>query len=462
MTTHRFTRRIGIARPAAEVFAWHEQPGAFERLQPPWEQVEVIARSGGVRDGATVSLRTRVGPAWIRWDVVHGDYLAGRQFRDVLRRGPFKRWEHLHRVEPQGPDACTLVDDITYELPGGALGRLAEPMVRGRLAQMFAYRHAVTKADLEGAARGGAPRRALRVLVSGASGLVGRTLVPLLTTQGHTVVKLVRRAPAGPDEAGWDPLKGTVDLTGVGRIDALVNLAGAGIADGRWSVPRRREILESRVSGTRTLVRALARLPEPPAVMINASAVGFYGDRGDEILTEASAGGRGFLAEVCSAWESELAAATALGVRTVALRTGLVVTPAGGGLARLLPLAALGLGGPLGSGQQWLGWITPDDLSGLILAAMGDPRWSGPVNAVAPEVLRQREFARMLGKVLRRPAVLPAPAWALRLAVGEMANELLLGSARVEPARALALGFAFRHGSLLPALTHMLGRTIST
>ena len=199
MTTHRFTRRIGIARPAAEVFAWHEQPGAFERLQPPWEQVEVIARSGGVRDGATVSLRTRVGPAWIRWDVVHGDYLAGRQFRDVLRRGPFKRWEHLHRVEPQGPDACTLVDDITYELPGVALGRLAEPMVRGRLAQMFAYRHAVTKADLEGAARGGAPRQALRVLVSGASGLVGRTLVPLLTTQGHTVVKLVRRAPAGPD-----------------------------------------------------------------------------------------------------------------------------------------------------------------------------------------------------------------------------------------------------------------------
>lgn len=460
MTLHRLTRRIRIARPAAEVFAWHERPGAFERLQPPWEQVEVIARSGGIRDGATVSLRTKAGPVWLRWDVVHGDYLAGVQFRDRQRRGPFKYWEHLHRVEPDGPEASILVDDISYALPGGAAGALAAPMVRRRLERMFDYRHAVTKSDLE-AANGRPGVRSLRVLVSGASGLVGRTLVPLLTTQGHSVVRLVRRAAAGPDEARWDPVRGTIDLTGAGRIDAVVNLAGAGIADGRWSVPRRREILESRVSGTRTLVAALARLPDRPEVLINASAVGFYGDRGDELLHESAAGGRGFLAEVCQAWEAELAAAEAIGVRTVALRTGMVLTPAGGALARLLPLVHCGLSGPLGSGQQWTGWITPDDLSGLMLAAMTDARWRGPVNAVAPEVVRQREFASVLGRVLGRPAFLPTPAWALKLGLGEMAQELLLSSARVEPTKALALGYAYRHRSLFAALTHMLGRTVS-
>lgn len=462
MTTHRFTRRIRLACSAAEALAWHERPGAFERLQPPWERVEVLARSGGIRDGATVSLRSQVGPAWIRWEVVHRDFVAGAQFRDIQVRGPFARWEHLHRFEPDGPGACTLVDDITYALPGGALGSLAEPMVRRRLDRMFTYRHAVTQADLGRSPAAGADVRPRRILVAGASGLVGRTLVPLLTTQGHTVIKLVRRAPAGPDEAGWDPTKDHVDLTGIGRVDAVVNLAGAGIAEGRWSVPRRREILESRVLGTRTLVRAMARHPERPEVFINASAVGFYGDRGEEALTEESGVGRGFLAEVCQAWEGELAAAEALGIRTVALRTGMVVTPAGGGLARLLPLFGFGLGGPLGSGRQWTGWITPDDLSGLVLAALTDARWRGPVNAVAPEVLRQRDFARVLGQVLRRPAWVPTPAWALRVGLGEMADELLLSSARVTPARALALGFSFRHGSLFSALAHMLGRTHST
>ncbi|GAB1489086.1 TIGR01777 family oxidoreductase [Opitutaceae bacterium] len=457
MTSHRLTRRVRIARPAAEVFAWHERPGAFERLQPPWEQVQVIRRSGGIRDGATVSVRTKAGPVWLRWDVRHHDYVAGVQFRDHQQRGPFRQWEHLHRIEPDGPDACILVDDITYALPGGAVGRLAEAGVRRRLERMFDYRHAVTKADLE-TTNGTSNGRSLRILVSGASGLVGRVLVPLLTTQGHSVVRLVRRASTGPDEARWDPMRGTLDLTGVGRIDAVVNLAGAGIADGRWSVPRRREILESRVNGTRTLVAALARLPERPDVLINASAVGFYGDRGDEVLTESAAGGRGFLAEVCQAWETEMAAAEVIGLRTVALRTGMVLTPAGGALARMLPLFHGGLGGPLGSGRQWTGWITPDDLCGMILAAIADARWRGPVNAVAPEVMRQREFASTLGRVLRRPVFLPTPAWALTLGFGEMARELLLSSARVEPAKARALGYTYRHGALSAALTHMLGR----
>ncbi len=457
MSTQRLVRRIHIARPAAEVFAWHERPGAFERLQPPWERVEVIARSGGIREGATVSLRTKAGPFWLRWEVVHRDYVAGVQFRDVQQRGPFAHWEHLHRVEPAGPEACTLVDDLTYALPGGPVGRVAAAAVRRRLERMFDYRHAVTRADLEETV----PCSALvplRILVAGASGLVGRTLVPFLTTQGHTVVRLVRGGVRGPDEAGWDPASGTIDLLAAGRIDAVVNLAGAGIADGRWSETRRQAIMTSRVAATRTLVQALAGRAERPSVLINASAVGYYGDRGDERLTELSPAGHGFLAEVCQAWEAGSTAALPLGIRTVALRTGMVVSPAGGALGRMLPLFRAGLGGPLGSGRQWVSWIAPDDLARLILAAIVDPRWHGPVNATAPEPLRQADFATTLGRVLHRPALLPTPAWALKLGLGDMAQELLLASARAEPEQARQHGFPFRHCTLSAALAHLLGR----
>lgn len=448
------TRTIRIARPAAEVFAWHERSGAFERLQPPWERVEMRARAGGVRDGLRVALRTRAGPVWLDWEVEHRDYVAGVQFRDVQLRGPFAHWEHLHRFAPDGPEACVLTDEIDYALPGGPAGALLADAVRRRLSRVFAYRHAVTKADLEG---GGAPVRPRRVLVGGASGLVGRMLVPFLTTQGHEVVRLVRRPPAGPDEVFWDPALGVIDLAAAGPVDAVVNLGGSSIAAGRWTASRRHEILASRVDSTRTLVQALVRLRRPPEVLVSASAVGFYGDRGDERLDETVPPGRGFLAEVCQAWEAELAPAHAAGLRTVALRTGAVLTPAGGALARLRPLFLAGLGGCLGSGRQWMAWIAPDDLAGLIHAVLRDPRWTGAVNAAAPEPVTNAQFAAVLARVLRRPASLPAPAWALRAALGGMADEMLLASTRAEPARARSLGYAFRYPTLELALRHGLG-----
>ncbi len=456
--SHTFQRSVRIARPSAEVFAWHEQPGAFARLQPPWERVEIERASGGVRDGARVALRAKAGPFWTRWEVEHRDYEQGVRFCDVQLSGPFASWHHEHLVVAEDGDGSTLRDTITYALPFGPLGALGAGYVQRKLSRLFAYRHEVTKDDLEESALL-PPTSPMRVLVSGASGLVGSALEPLLTTQGHTVIKLVRGEARGQDEVSWDPARGELDLTKAGRIDAVVHLAGAGIADQRWSKERREVILRSRVDGTRTLVRALCALPQPPRVLVSASAVGFYGDTHAGIADEDSAAGKGFLADVCRAWEEAAAPALQAGVRTVWLRTGVVLTPAGGALARMLPPFVAGVGGRLGSGRQGMSWIALDDLLGVIHRALRDDRCHGPINAVAPEPCSNAVFTKTLGRVLHRPTVFPVPAAMLRLVFGDLANETLLADSRVRPARLQALGHRFRYPDLQRALAHVLGRT---
>ncbi|HTB80376.1 MAG TPA: TIGR01777 family oxidoreductase [Opitutaceae bacterium] len=451
-----FSRTSLIARPAAEVFAWHERSGAFERLCPPWERIEVLSRTGGIRDGGRVTLRMKAGPAWIRWEVGHCDYVAGLQFRDVQLQGPFARWEHLHRIDPAGADACTLTDEIHYRLRGGAAGIFfGRNFVRRKLAGLFAYRHAVTRLDLEERSAG----PPLCIAVTGTGGLVGRALVPFLQTQGHTVRRLMRRKPAAEDGFFWNPGTGELAAPALEGADAVVHLAGANLAEGRWTAARKAEILRSRVEGTRTLVTALAKTSDRPRVLVSMSATGFYGDRGDEVLEEGSSMGRGFLSDVCAAWEREAQAAGALGVRTVCLRAGVVLTPAGGALARLLPVFRAGLGGRLGSGRQWMGWITIDDLLGVIGRALGDERLRGPVNAVAPGAVRNDEFSRTLALVLHRPAWWPVPEPLLRVAFGEMAREALLAGALVRPTRLAEAGHAFRWPELGGALRYMLGKT---
>ena len=446
-----------IERPAAEVFAWHEREGAFTRLCPPWEQVEVTRHVGGIRDGARVSLRTKIGPIWARWEIEHRDFIEGRQFRDVLLSGPFAKWEHLHSIETAGEHACVLTDEIRYRLPLGVLGRIGGgAFTRWQLSRMFAFRHAVTKADLESAEVG--PKKC--ILVSGATGLVGNALVAFLQTQGHTVRRLVRRAVRAEGEFLWNPAEGEIDVTALVGLDAVVHLSGENVAGGRWTEARKKAILTSRVESTRTLAKGMARLPEGtrPEVLVSAAAVGYYGQRGDECLGEEARLGAGFLAEVCAAWEGELAGLEKLGVRTVALRTGVVLSPAGGALAKMLPAFLLGAGGRLGSGKQWMSWITAEDLCALYLRAVNDRAWRGAYNAVAPEPVTNAEFTAVLARVLGRPAVLPVPVGVLKFIFGEMAGETLLASTRAVPAKAAAAGFAWRHASLEGALRHVLGR----
>jgi uncharacterized protein (TIGR01777 family) len=296
----------------------------------------------------------------------------------------------------------------------------------------------------------------MHVVMAGASGLIGRAVAAALRAQGARVRRLVRRTPAAPDEVFWDPAGGSLDPAVLEGADAVINLAGRTIARWPWTRRAREEMVTSRVDATRLLVGTLGRLGARPAVFLSASAIGYYGDRGDEILTEASGPGRGFLADLVQAWEAHARRAQQHGVRAVCLRFGLIVAPRGGVLAPLLLPFRLGLGGPLGSGRQWWSWVHLDDVVAAVLAALRTPALEGPVNVVGPSPVPQREFARALGAALRRPAVVRAPAGVLRLVLGAMADETVLASQRVRPAKLEAVGFAFRWPELRPALEEVL------
>jgi len=287
--------------------------------------------------------------------------------------------------------------------------------------------------------------------------LIGSALLPALSAAGHTVARLVRpgRPPAAGDVA-WDPSAGRIDAALLGGFDAVVHLAGESIAGGRWTSKRKQRIRESRTRSTRLLAESLAGLKRPPRVLVAASAIGFYGDRGDEVLTEDSAAGSGFLADVCKAWEAATEPAARKGIRVLNLRSGMVLAGTGGALAKMLPPFRLGFGGPLGNGRQWVSWITVDDVLRIAGQAIEDERLQGAVNVVAPEPVTNREFSRTLGRVLNRPAIVAAPAFALRLVLGEMAGPLLLASERVSPKRLQTAGYRFLYPDLEPALRHLL------
>jgi uncharacterized protein (TIGR01777 family) len=296
----------------------------------------------------------------------------------------------------------------------------------------------------------------MRILIGGSHGLVGTALIKALETDGHEIFRLVRHAPTSKTEVEWSPDRYSIALARIEGFDAVVNLAGESIAEGRWTDDKKRRIRESRVKGTKLLGDALANLAVPPQIFVCASAIGYYGNRGDELLTETSAPGDDFLAKVCAEWENATALATEKGIRVVNARFGVILDTNGGALKKMLPPFRMGVGGKVGSGKQWMSWIALDDVVAGIQFALANDSIKGPVNFVAPVPVTNSEFTQTLGKVLSRPTILPIPAFAIKFLFGEMGEALLLGGQRVAPQRLVAEGYKFSYPQLEKALVHIL------
>jgi uncharacterized protein len=302
----------------------------------------------------------------------------------------------------------------------------------------------------------------MKILITGSHGLVGSALVQSLTTTGQEVIRLVRHArTVGEAEVEWQPDKGIIDKEHLEAMDAVVHLAGENIAEGRWTNEKKRAIFESRVKGTALLSETLATLKNPPSVFVSASAIGYYGNRGDELLTEDSTAGNDFLARVCKEWEKATRPAAEKGIRTVLTRFGIILAENGGALEKMLTPFRMGIGGRIGDGKQWMSWIALDDVVGGIRFVIDDRSVNGPVNFVAPNPVTNAEFTKTLGNVLSRPTFLPVPAFGVRLAFGEMADSLLLASQRVVPAVLQTRGFAFNWPRLELTLKHLLHKEYS-
>ncbi|MDJ0974873.1 MAG: TIGR01777 family oxidoreductase [Planctomycetota bacterium] len=440
------------------LFQWHERPGAFVRLAPPWQQVRLIQAPSSLGGGALAELAVKIGPIWKRWTARHENYVPGVEFTDVQIRGPFATWSHRHLVGPAEGDTATLTDEVTYAPPLGPIGRLLMGrQLRKDLAQVFTYRHETTRQDLtrHAATEGSSP---MKILVTGATGMVGSQLTAFLQGGGHTVYRLTRSEPAADTDIQWDPQNGTLDAAKLEGFDAVVHLAGENVGEGRWTEAKKARIRDSRIDGTSLLVRTLARLERKPKVLVAASAIGFYGDRGDEPLTEESAPGEGFLSEVCVAWERATRDAATAGIRVVNLRFGVILSGSGGALKKMLLPFKMGMGGKLGSGEQMMSWIGLDDAVGVIHHALLAEDLAGPVNAVAPEPVTNKTFTKTLGRVLWRPTIVPMPGFMARAAFGEMADALLLASARVLPKRLQETGYVFATPSLEDCLRRQLGK----
>lgn len=462
----RFASRLDLDVPLPALWDYHARPGAFDRLTPPWQRIEVVTPTNGIGEGERLVMKLGRRPFRITWEALHGPMVPRRHFEDTQVRGPFRRWHHVHRFEG-GPTSATLSDEVDWDAPLGAIGRFFGGwLIRRQIEKLFRFRHARTRLDLEHQTRTlpmAAPNSTqtpLKVAITGASGLVGKALVPYLTTAGHEVFRLVRRAPRDPGEISWDPVRNVLDPTDLDGLDAIVHLAGDSLADGRWNDRKKALIRDSRVLGTKTLVDALARAKDRPAVLVSASAVGFYG-QGDTLHTEADAPpaeGEDFLADVCRDWEGEAQRAEALGVRVVRARLGIVLDPRGGVLGKVVGPFKAGLGGKVGNGRQWMSWVALDDVVHALDFALRNAEVRGPINVVAPEAVPQADFAKTLGRVLARPSFVPLPGFAVKALFGEMGETLLLGGQRVAPRALMDAGYRFSHPDLEGALRMMLGR----
>lgn len=457
MTENVFIRKTTIHAPVSTVFAWHANDGAINRLTPPWARLSLVARKGrGIDKGVEVTFKIKIFGIPMTWEARHIDYKENEMFRDCQVKGPFADWEHTHLFHKKSSDLTVMEDQVRFRLPFGILSLPFYGFAQRQLERIFFYRHQVLKYDMEN--RVGQVQKQ-RILISGGSGTIGKTLVSFLKTCGHEVIRLVRDPNDRADDVlFWDPYKNILNMDAAGPVDAVINLNGVDISKGKWNRRQRAKILDSRKICTQVLVDKMKNMSHPPSTFISASAIGFYGDGGHSRLTEESAPKDCFISRVCRQWENASLGAMKAGIRTVQLRIGVVLTPAGGALERMYLPFLMGLGTQLSHGGQYMSWIGIEDVLGSILHILGNKEIRGAVNLTAPEPVTNAEFTRTLARVLNRraPFVLPK---ALVLALwGDMGRETLLTSARVLPEKLIKSGYRFVHPRLEIAMGHVLGK----
>ena len=471
MAKNYFESKLKVPVPVERLFSWHENPGAFERLTPPFDPVHVKKRKGSI-DGGEVHIKLPFVP--LIWVAKHHSYKKNIQFMENQSSGPFVgplpfwngSWHHKHLFEKDGVNSSILRDEINYDFPMNPFGSLfGEWYTRKRLEQMFAYRRNVTKNDLISQAKyRGAP---LDIAITGGSGLIGSGLIPYLTTAGHSVESIVRGRPQ-KGELSWNPKKGTI--SSLEGKDAVIHLAGepiskpiAGMVPIPWTQWKRKEILESRVNGTKLIAEHLASLNKPPKVLVCASAIGYYGDSGDSKVSENSKNGNDYFSYVVKKWEAAAQSAIDAGIRVVFLRIAPVMSPLGGALQVLGTAAKLGVSPPVAGGKQWWSWISIDDMIGAIYHSIITDSLYGPVNVASPNPVRQKEWASTLAKVLWgklsfASSLVPVPGIALKTLLGEFGDVLALSSIRVDSSKLIDSGYEFRFENLNDCFRHLLGK----
>ncbi len=453
-----FSKKTQINVPVEQLFSWHARNGAINRLTPPWAPLTLISRKGeGIDKGVEVKFKMKALGLPMIWEAEHVACEENRLFRDRQVKGPFALWEHSHLFNSLGPNRSMMEDRVRYKLPMGPLSLPFYGHAQRELERIFNYRHQVLKYDMEH--RVGKIKKQ-RILISGASGTIGQSLVPFLRTCGHEVIRLVRNpSDTSEDALYWDPYKNILDMDAAGPIDAVISLNGVDISRGKWTEKQKKLIIDSRVIPTRVLVEKMRAMKQPPSVFISSSAIGLYGDGGDAELTEDTPMGDSFISRVCDQWETASLGVARKGIRTIRLRIGVVLTPAGGALERMALPFSLGLGTRLSHGRQYMSWISMDDALGGILHILENKNIHGPVNLTAPTPVTNGMFTKTLGRVFSRPAAFVIPRSVAIMLWGDMGKETLLTSARVVPKKLLDNGFIFSHTHLEPALRHVLGRS---
>ena len=465
MTASTYKSELEVPVPVDQLFSWHENPGAFERLTPPFEPVKVKKRKGGI-DGGEVHLQMNLGPIPLPWVARHHNYIKNEQFLDEQVSGPFASWNHAHLFEKIDAKSSKLIDKIDYKLPFGTVGKtFGGAFAEQKIKQMFAYRRNITKNDLVSQSKySGSP---LNIAVTGGSGLIGSQLKPYLTTAGHSVENIVRGRPQ-KGELSWNLENKT--MSNLSGKDVVVHLAGepiskplGGMIPLPWTKWKRNEILKSRVEGTKLISEHIASLNNPPKVMICASAVGYYGDRGEDLLSESEESGDDYFSHVVSEWEKAAQPAVDAGIRVVFLRIAPVMSPLGGALQVLGNAARLGSSPPVAGGKQWWSWISLDDVVDVIYHSIINEKLSGPVNVASPNPVRQKEWASTLAKVIwgrfgPLTGLIPVPGFVLKTVLGEFGDVLALSSIKIDSSKLLDSGYEFRFENLEDCFRHLLGK----